>query len=39
MEQFIEQGGLFMWCKSCNIETDETVCEKCGSLTEEDIPY
>ena len=28
-----------MWCKSCNIETNEKECEKCGSITEEDIPY
>lgn len=28
-----------MWCKSCNLETDELKCERCGSLTEEDIPY
>jgi len=28
-----------VWCKSCNLETDELKCERCGSLTEEDIPY
>ena len=28
-----------MWCKKCNRETDEAVCEVCGTKTEEDIPY
>lgn len=28
-----------MWCKSCNLETNEKICEKCGAITEEDIPY
>ena len=27
-----------MWCKSCNIETNDTVCPICGSITVEDIP-
>jgi len=27
-----------MWCKSCNLETNETVCPVCGSHTAEDIP-
>ena len=28
-----------MWCKKCNLETNETVCQVCGTKTEEDIPY
>ena len=28
-----------MWCKKCNRETDEAVCEVCGTNTDEDIPY
>ena len=27
-----------MWCKICCRETQEKVCDKCGSMTEEDIP-
>lgn len=27
-----------MWCKNCNIETNEKVCPICGSETVEDIP-
>ncbi len=27
-----------MWCKSCNIETDENKCPICGKLTVEDTP-
>ena len=27
-----------MWCKSCNVETNNTICPICGSRTEEDIP-
>jgi phosphoadenosine phosphosulfate reductase len=27
-----------MWCKSCNIETNETVCPICGANTVEDTP-
>lgn len=27
-----------MWCKKCNKETQEKICEICGSITEEDIP-
>lgn len=27
-----------MWCKSCNIETNEKVCPVCGSETVEDVP-
>lgn len=27
-----------MWCKSCNIETNESVCPICGSETVEDLP-
>ena len=27
-----------MWCKSCNIETNEKVCPVCGSVTVEDVP-
>lgn len=27
-----------MWCKNCNIETNEQFCPVCGSETAEDIP-
>lgn len=27
-----------MWCKQCNIETNENICPVCGSSTVEDIP-
>lgn len=27
-----------MWCKTCNLETNESVCPICGELTVEDIP-
>lgn len=27
-----------MWCKSCNLETNESLCPICGKQTEEDIP-
>ena len=27
-----------MWCKTCNIETNEDLCPVCGSATIEDIP-
>ena len=27
-----------MWCKTCNIETNEELCPICGSLTIEDLP-
>lgn len=27
-----------MWCKACNIETNDTVCPVCGTDTVEDIP-
>ncbi len=27
-----------MWCRSCNIETNENMCPICGQRTEEDIP-
>lgn len=27
-----------MWCKVCNIETNEKVCPVCGTKTVEDIP-
>lgn len=28
-----------MWCKKCNHETKEKICDICGSKTEEDIPH
>lgn len=28
-----------MWCKNCNRETNNAICEQCGNDTEEDIPY
>ena len=27
-----------MWCKNCNIETEQEKCPLCGSTTEEDTP-
>lgn len=27
-----------MWCKTCNIETNEPLCPVCGSETSEDLP-
>ena len=27
-----------MWCKNCNRETNQEICELCGQITEEDIP-
>lgn len=27
-----------MWCKNCNIETNEAICPVCGSETTEDLP-
>lgn len=27
-----------MWCKTCNIETNDTTCPICGTVTVEDIP-
>ena len=27
-----------MWCRNCNIETNEKNCPICGHVTEEDIP-
>lgn len=27
-----------MWCKNCNIETNEDICPICGEFTIEDIP-
>lgn len=27
-----------MWCKNCNIETNDLVCPICGAKTEEDLP-
>lgn len=27
-----------MWCKACNIETNDTTCPICGAVTVEDIP-
>ena len=27
-----------MWCRNCNIETNESLCPICGGITEEDIP-
>lgn len=26
-----------MWCKTCNIETNEELCPVCGSVTIEDM--
>ena len=27
-----------MWCKKCNIETNDSVCSICGTATVEDVP-
>lgn len=27
-----------MWCKNCNLETNEAICPVCGSQTAEDLP-
>ena len=27
-----------MWCKQCNLETNEVICPVCGSETVDDIP-
>ena len=27
-----------MWCKNCNIETNESICPVCGAETVEDLP-
>ena len=27
-----------VWCKNCNIETNEEVCPVCGEMTVEDLP-
>ena len=27
-----------MWCKTCNIETNDNICPVCGANTVEDIP-
>lgn len=27
-----------MWCRSCNIETNESTCPVCGTMTAEDMP-
>ena len=27
-----------MWCKQCNLETNESVCPVCGKKTVDDIP-
>ncbi len=32
------QKGNEMWCKNCNIETNETLCPVCGLETAEDTP-
>lgn len=31
-------GESKMWCKTCNIETNEERCPVCGSATVEDLP-
>ena len=31
-------GVSFMWCRNCNIETNEIVCPICNSKTIEDLP-
>lgn len=28
-----------MWCKKCNRETASNICEMCGTITEEEVPY
>lgn len=39
LRQKIKKGaGNGMWCKSCNIETDENICPICGDATAADTP-
>ena len=33
-----QKGGLFVWCKNCNIETNDSICPVCGAETAEDLP-
>ena len=33
-----KDNGDYMWCKNCNIETNEEKCPICGTETVEDIP-
>lgn len=32
-----EEGGIYLWCKKCNKETDDKICSTCGMKTQEDI--
>lgn len=32
------EKNIYMWCKKCNRETSEVICDLCKELTEEDIP-
>lgn len=34
----VVKGGVIMWCKQCNLETNETICPICGSETVDDVP-
>lgn len=42
MDKFCEtidnRRCIALWCKNCNRETSEEICELCGKATEEDIP-
>lgn len=35
---FGKKGDSQMWCRDCNIETNEYICPVCGRTTEEDTP-
>lgn len=34
----IEKETKVMWCKNCNLETNEAICPVCGLETSEDLP-
>jgi len=37
-DRMLESWCCVMWCKSCNRETEQEICEICGNVTESDIP-
>lgn len=34
----VEKETKVMWCKNCNLETNEAICPVCGLETSEDLP-
>ena len=34
----VEKENKVMWCKNCNLETNEAICPVCGLETSEDLP-